>query len=130
MTVARRSGRSAPGCARQIRSRSPYDLVMRYQTPAVLLFVLGLTGCLCRDPWMRFPSAVRPDHSYETGGSVYGDDVYVWDCLEGKHIVVHQFSAEMSCQAAEREVTACGELSQFEQRIAGQAHKPPRRPWQ
>jgi hypothetical protein len=94
-----------------------------------LFLLLWSAGCLCRDPWTRYPNAVPPDHSYSTGGSVYGDDVYVWDCLEGKHIVVHQFSAEMSCSAAEREIVACGALTEFERRVAHEAHRPERRGW-
>ena len=73
----------------------------------ILVASLCLSGCVCRDPWKAFPEKVQPDRSCSTG-AVHGHDVYIWDCLQGRHVVVAQYSAEMTCRSAVRETSACG----------------------
>jgi hypothetical protein len=58
-----------------------------------------------------------PDRSCSTG-SVQGYDVYIWDCRDGRHTVVAQYSAEMSCQSAIEETSACGSLTPLEATLA------------
>jgi len=78
-----------------------------------LVALFAASGC-CATPWDVYPSATLPDRSCTTGGSVYGDDIYIWECLSGEKIVVSQYSSELVCRAPVREVLACGELSAFE----------------
>lgn len=76
--------------------------------------LLGLAGGCCAAPWDVYPEATLPDRSCTTGGSVYGDDVYIWDCLNGSKVVVWQYSSEWVCRAPEREVVACGSPATIE----------------
>jgi hypothetical protein len=80
------------------------------------LLALTVAGC-CSDPWRAYPESAPPDHSCSTG-SVQGSDVYIWDCLRGQRVVVAQYSAEMSCQAPERAVSACGTITSLEKSLA------------
>ena len=61
----------------------------------------------------------RPDRSCRTG-SVQGYDVHIWNCVDGQHVVVYQYSAEMSCKDAQREVAACGTLTPIEGTLGSQ----------
>lgn len=79
----------------------------------LLALPLALAGC-CRDPWNAYPMATPPDQSCEVGGAVHGWDVYMWSCVGGQHVVVAQYSAEMTCQAPVREAVACGATTTFE----------------
>jgi hypothetical protein len=82
--------------------------------PRLLLALpLALTGC-CRDPWSAFPMSSPPDQVCQVGGSVAGWDVYRWTCVGGEHVVVAQYSAEMTCQAPIREAVPCGSTTNFE----------------
>jgi hypothetical protein len=82
-----------------------------------LTLTLVMTAGCCTEPWRAFPEKTAPDRSCSTG-SVHGHDVYIWDCLRGQHVVVAQYSAEMSCQAATREVAPCGALTALETSLA------------
>jgi hypothetical protein len=96
-------------------SRRRFDHVLR-SCVALGLLAVAENGC-CSDPWRAYPESVPPDRSCSTG-NVHGYDAYIWDCLRGKHVVVAQYSAEMSCSAAEREVSACGTATPLETRLA------------
>jgi hypothetical protein len=74
---------------------------------------LTLSGC-CRDPWSAHPMPVPPDHACATGSGTHGDDVYVWDCYQGKRVVVSQYSAEMSCSAPRQDTAPCGAVTKLE----------------
>jgi hypothetical protein len=89
---------------------------MKLRWVALLAIAASLGGC-CHDPWVAYPEKVPPDRSCSTG-SVQGHDVYLWDCLRGEHVVVAQYSAEMSCQAAVRETSACGTTTPLEAKLA------------
>jgi hypothetical protein len=86
--------------------------VTRWLRPILPAFALALAGC-CSDPWKAFPESTPPDRSCSTG-DVHGHDVYIWDCLRGEHVVVAQYSAEMSCRAPVRETAACGAKTPLE----------------
>ena len=57
-----------------------------------------------------------PDRGYQTG-SIYGYDVYIWECYQSKHIVVWRTSAEMSAGPFTREETACGATTPIEEKL-------------
>jgi hypothetical protein len=90
--------------------------MQRSDLTVALAIAALLTGC-CREPWRAFPEKTPPDRSCSTG-SVYGHDVYIWDCLRGQHVVVAQYSSEASCAAPVREVSACGAKTSLETRLA------------
>jgi hypothetical protein len=77
---------------------------------------LGASGC-CTSSWNAFPEKTAPDRSCSTG-SVQGYDVYLWGCLRGEHVLVAQYSAEMSCQSPVRETSACGTTTPLEAKLA------------
>jgi hypothetical protein len=58
-----------------------------------------------------------PDRGYQTG-TIYGYDVYIWDCYQGKRIVVWRTSAEMTVGQYAREEAACGGQTPIEIRLA------------
>lgn len=59
---------------------------------------------------------VRPDRSCRTGGAS-GYDVHIWGCLDNQHIAIYQYSGEMSCSGAQKEVAVCGELTPIEKQL-------------
>jgi hypothetical protein len=83
------------------------------RTTLLTVPLLALAGC-CSDPWRAYPETKPPDRSCTTGSAVQGTDVYIWDCLQGKKVVVTQYSAEMTCQSPKREELACGAKSAIE----------------
>ena len=93
------------------------------RSPASTLLLLALSGC-CTAPWVRFPEKTPPDRSCTTGSAVQGTDVYIWECLRGQKVVVSQYSAEMTCQSATREVLACGARSTLEADPSLDCHGP------
>jgi hypothetical protein len=91
----------------------------------VAALALVLSGCIfCRDPWNKFPMRTMPDRIFETGSAVAGARVYTWDCVNGVHVVIWQVSSEMFCEGAQREQSACGTLTPFEQSPKAQKRMP------
>lgn len=99
--------------------------MMRLVRVAFALVVVLVAGC-CAEPWRKHPEATRPDEQYSLGGSVHGYDVYLWRCLRGARVVVYQYSAEMTCQAAMRETAPCDGVTGFEQSHAAERRDPVR----
>ena len=85
----------------------------RFSIAGLTLVVLFASGCFCLKPWQKFDMAKAPDSSCFEGGT-HGWEIFVWDCVDGKHVVVGQFSAEMTCQAAIQQTAPCGERTQLE----------------
>ena len=81
-----------------------------------IVLLPSVTGCWCSEPWNAFPEKTPPDVSCSTG-EVHGHDVYIWSCVRGEHVVVAQYSAEMTCQSAVREVSACGRKTPLELKL-------------
>jgi hypothetical protein len=97
---------------------------MQLRTVAVALgFAGALSGCWCTSMHVPGAPAVPPDEQYQTG-STHGYDVFVWRCFAGRHVVVSQFSAEMTCGFAHLESSACGTLSEVEKQSAGEPRRP------
>ena len=68
-----------------------------------------------------------PDRGYQTG-TIYGYDVWIWDCYQNKHIAVYRSSAEMTAGMYERQETPCGQLTPIEQKLANDEPKRTRDP--
>ena len=78
----------------------------------VALLLMGCTGC-CLKPWQKFDMPKPPETScFEVGA--HGWTIYAWECLDGQHVVIGQYSAEMTCEAAIRETSACGQHTPLE----------------
>jgi hypothetical protein len=79
-----------------------------------LVACVGLSGC-CSNPWsVTGAPDVPPDIEYREPDGTHGNDVYVWKCLQGRRVVVSQYTAEMSCREPRREEFACDALSPLE----------------
>lgn len=64
-----------------------------------------------------------PDRAFQTG-TIYGVDVYVWECYQGKHIVLHRNSSEMAAGPFTREEAACGDTTSIEKQLASTPTRP------
>lgn len=67
-----------------------------------------------------------PDRAYQTG-TIYGYDVYIWECYQNKRIVLWKTSAEMTSGPFTREETVCGGTTPIEAKLA-EAQKRERDP--
>ena len=65
----------------------------------------------------------QPDKSYRTG-ETHGYDVYIWNCLNNKRIVIYRFTAEMTCKEPVKETTICGDNTNIEKKLAKIKKKP------
>jgi len=85
--------------------------------PAAL--VLSALALACASlPWVSHPMPRPPDRSCRTGGGV-GHDIYTWDCIDGEHVVISRYCGGfVGCQEPQRELAACGQPTQLEQRLA------------
>jgi hypothetical protein len=61
----------------------------------------------------------NPDSGYQTG-TIYGYDVWVWECYQNKHIVLWRTSAEFTAGQYTREEAACGERTLIEVKLQGE----------
>lgn len=83
-------------------------------TRAAAIFAsVAIAGC-CTMPWRAHRIAEPPDEACETGHAEAGDDVFVWYCLRGARVVVHQYRGTFACSAAVRETAPCGQLTPYE----------------
>ena len=89
---------------------------MTHRAVGACALVVALVGC-AQYPWVTHPMSRAPDRSCRTGGGA-GHDVWMWDCLDGRHVVVSQYCGGLvGCSKAEREETACGDKTPLEKRI-------------
>src|SRR5881398_3483372 len=98
---------------------------MTHHSRALLLAALVVAGgCFwCLKPWQRFPMPRPADHyCFETG--VHGWEIFVWDCINGEHVVIGQYTAELMCQNPIKQVAACGAKTPLEVAHAGCAWRP------
>ena len=83
---------------------------------AVLTSSFFWIGCASA-PWTKFPIKEKPDHTCQTGVES-GRDVYIWNCRDGRHTVVHQMTSIFFLfpmkLGAKQETAACGQLTVFE----------------
>jgi hypothetical protein len=78
----------------------------------LLVLLLGCLGC-ARAAWVEHPVATPPDRSCRVGVEAV-TDYYIWDCLDGEHIVISQFGSYFGPRKARKEVARCGELTAIE----------------
>lgn len=100
-------------------------------TAIILVCLLGLgtalfTACTS-NKYIAAAGLPDPDRGFQTG-SIYGYDVWIWDCYHNKHITVHRTSAEMTAGMYERQETACGQLTPIEIQLADDEPKRTRDP--
>lgn len=71
-----------------------------------------------------------PDRAYQTG-TIYGYDVFIWECYQNKRIVVWHTSAEMTSGPFAREETVCGGTTPIEEKLANveKRERDPKRFW-
>ena len=86
---------------------------------------LTSAGCWCGSPHVAGAPTVPPDEQVQTEG-VHGYDLFIWHCVGGQHVVVSQWSGEMSCAAAKLERVACGQKTSVEIEVekAGRGRHP------
>ncbi len=81
------------------------------------MFILGVlvtAGCWRLHASRTFPMPTRPDRQCTAGWN----ELWIWDCLEGQHVVIHQFCGEWGgCKPPLKDVYACGETSGYERSI-------------
>lgn len=76
--------------------------------PSVLV-----TAC-CTLPWQAYKMERAPDESCMVGHPESGVDYYIWHCLDGERVVIHQHRGTFVCGKVVRETSACGELTESE----------------
>lgn len=60
-----------------------------------------------------------PDSGYQTG-TIYGYDLWIWDCYQSKHIVLWRTSAEFTVGQYTREESPCGAQTPIEIKLANE----------
>lgn len=90
------------------------------------IFAAVFTACTS-NKYIAAAGLPDPDRGFQTG-SIYGYDVWIWECYQGKHITVHRTSAEMTAGIYERQETPCGQLTPIEIQLAGDEPKRTRDP--
>lgn len=81
---------------------------------AILLFVV-LASCSI-NKYAVAAGLPKPDEALQTG-TVYGYDLYIWECYQGKRIVVYRYSSEMTASSYTREEASCGETTPIEKKL-------------
>lgn len=54
-----------------------------------------------------------PDRQCRTGGEA-GYDFYIWECLEGDHVVIGRYTSNATCGDPQMHSVPCGELTDWE----------------
>lgn len=72
----------------------------------------------------------NPDIAYQTG-TVAGYNVYIWECYQGKRIVLYNTTSEMTSGPFKREEASCGGTAAMELVLAKERRNDldPRRFW-
>lgn len=82
------------------------------------LMVLLLAACLSNKNAVA-AGLPAPNSGFQTG-TVFGYDVYIWDCYQDKRIVVYRESAEMRVGPYMREEAECGGMTPIETKLANE----------
>lgn len=96
-------------------SFNPFNSKKNYFSLFILIVLSLISGC-ATIAWKEYPMAVNPDYSCRVG-SASGYNVWVWNCLNNQHIVIHQVESEMGRAKAKKEISACGELTKIEKKL-------------
>ena len=86
---------------------------MRLKSIYPLSAILILTGCI--SPWHIYKGLPKPDYSFSIG-TIHGYDGYVWNCYEGKHIIVYRAASEYGVGRWQKEESPCNELVPFDKK--------------
>ena len=81
----------------------------------VLLVVILLTSCSSNRDSIA-AGLPAPDTGFYTG-TVAGYNVFIWECYQGKRIVVFKTSAEMTSSDYKRQESPCGETTAIEKQL-------------
>jgi len=102
----------------------------RYINYAAIAMITIFLGACCTQPWNRFPQLKRPDTSYRTGHS-HGYDLYIWECREGKRMVVYRHAGGMTCSEPVLETAPCGGQTPIEKKLASEEKRlvPDQQKW-
>jgi hypothetical protein len=110
-----------------VTRRRPCNVPVR----ALLALAALWAACSASRPWdVQHAPRIAPDEQFRAGGTG-GYDVFIWRCLDGQRVVIHQFCGDMlGCDGPRIERVACGATTAFEQRhdLADRG-APPLRPW-
>jgi hypothetical protein len=82
---------------------------------AAMALLLFLAGCPCNDPCTDQGLPLPPDSACRLGIEA-GDDIYVWECVDDRRVVVtYGGSAFFGCPSPPTRFEApCGELTEYE----------------
>jgi hypothetical protein len=96
----------------------------------VLLLALILISACSVNKAIVAAGLPQPDSAFQTG-TIYGYDVYLWECHQGRHIAVFRTSSEMTTGQFERQEVPCGELTPIEIQLADEPKRvrDPKRFW-
>jgi hypothetical protein len=89
---------------------------------ALLPLLATLAGCPCTDPCAGQDLPTPPDAACRFGVEA-GDDVYLWECVDGSRVVIaYGGSAFAGCpNPPERHEAPCGELTGYETANGGES---------
>lgn len=84
----------------------------------IATLLAGLNLACATAPWKEHPMSTAPDFTCHFGDEVERS-LYVWECLDGKRVVIWQFCAGFyPCERATREEAACGTFTPIEKEAA------------
>ncbi len=65
----------------------------------------------------------KPDAGFQTG-TVFGYNVWIWECHQGKRIVLYNETSEMYAGPFVREEAPCGQQTPIERKLANERTRP------
>ncbi len=89
---------------------------------ALALMVFLFTSCSF-NKYIVAAGLPAPDAGFQTG-TVFGYNVWIWDCHEGKRIVLYEETSEMYAGPFKREEAKCGEQTDIEVKLASEKTRP------
>jgi len=87
---------------------------LRLLLGSALLFTLP--ACCCAG-LPRGALSTPPDVECMTGLEA-GEDIAIWNCVDGGHVVAWRTSSPLGCSGVTVQQAACGELTPFEQNLS------------
>lgn len=87
---------------------------------SVLFMFVLLSSCHVNKPFVA-SGLPDPDKAFQTG-TAHGYQVYIWECYQGKRIVIYTFVG-FYAGAYEREEVACGELTKIEKNFTNERRR-------
>ncbi len=97
---------------------------MNWKHVSPLLLTLVICSCSAV-PWRTYQIDDNPSYTCKTGGEG-GYEIYVWECLNNERVVIFQWQSGLFKYATKRQVSACGELTEFEKKMNLENGKSPK----